>query len=90
MEMKKRLQELVKDGQACPFTVVGEFEPLYVGIYLNAGAYDSYECGVDNGKARGGTGPDYLHGVILNPCSLEFAKTCPLYLKRIEGTTFKK
>lgn len=89
MDLERKLKELIKDRQACPFTAVGKFEPLYIGIFLNAGAVDSYECGVDGGEARGGSKSTYISGATLTPCSLEYAKTCQLYQRRMRETTFK-
>ena len=69
----------------CPFT--GEERvPRLSGYTPSSAFYLHYICAVDGGKARGGqnqglsrdSGPEHT------PCSLNYAKTCPLYQNQME------
>ncbi len=64
----------------CPFAEATEDYPLFVGIYLNAGPIAAYDCKIDNGPARGGLSR-FMPGTALTPCTMQYAKTCPLYQK---------
>ena len=73
----EQLEQIAK--KICPF--IRTNESLHSGIYMLAGDDEiTYLCGVDGGIARGGQLRRSIPRGASTPCSLEYAKTCSLYL----------
>ena len=67
----------------CPFAQL-KYSHHY-GIYLlNGKDQISYECIIDDGVARGGEKRKSIPFGAVTPCSISYARDCPLY-KKHEG-----
>ena len=66
----------------CPLNVETlrnrEFIPL-LGMYNDSGPVPTYNCSVDGGIARGEKPDSHGGRFSMQPCSLKYAETCPLF-----------
>jgi len=83
--MKPEQKNLEKRAEKeCPF--VETKTSLHYGIYLLVGDDEtSYECSIDGGIARGGNLRTSISGGVSTPCTMKYAKTCPLYIEHVKG-----
>ncbi len=74
-ERKRELEEML-ERPVCPLTAEEISHPLFIGLYLNAGAVHKYFCSVDGGIARGGVPSTIMFFTAIQPCNEEYAKAC--------------